>query len=85
MNISNGSSSSSSSNALQTSRKLTSYPSNSDYLMAYEQSDGFFTDIPRAHWELVRDRVRHRINHGCLSMSKEICDRYYGYSKPRHW
>lgn len=36
---------------------------NNNYELAKHQSLGFFDDITEPHWELMRDRVRKRVNH----------------------
>uniref|UniRef100_A0A7S2KME4 Methyltransferase domain-containing protein n=1 Tax=Leptocylindrus danicus TaxID=163516 RepID=A0A7S2KME4_9STRA len=37
-----------------------------------KESQGFFTDISDQHWELMRERVRKRINH-CIRHSHNFC------------
>ena len=40
-------------------------PSNptSEFYSAYKESFGFFNDIPNSSWQLIKDRVRNRVNH----------------------
>lgn len=47
------------------------------YDMAFQQSDGFFDDIPNDEWKLIRENVERRINHctdirnGCFENPNE--------------